>query len=463
MHRVRIENQILLAEDGELLSHVLQKNGMAMAHPCGGMGLCGKCMLLVDGKQELSCQYRILRDISVTLQTQADIHVPSDVDESRRHTENMCYALDLGSTTLALALVSLDEKRVVRVITRDNPQRAFGADIMSRISYCQTHPQSDLHAVTVAKIENMIAECGATKPLPLFVSGNTTMLHLLLNEDCRGIGTAPYTPVFLEATKAKGFLEGVSEIETLPSLHAFVGADLVAGLYHVGMPSPDKYRLLVDLGTNAEIVLFSRERVLCTSAAAGPCFEGAGIACGMSATSGAICSVRSDHGVLKYQTIGNAVPKGLCGTGLIDLVATLLDMGLIDQSGYLEDEAYPLTECVCLEAADVRALQLAKSAVCCAILSLMKAANITFDEIENLYLAGGFSAKIDLQSAAKIGLLPKELTQKAISVGNASLLGTVKYALERQSLSPFTQNASYIDLAATPEFSELFMKNMAFE
>lgn len=463
MHRVRIGDKAFLAEDGELLSRVLQKNGLAMAHVCGGVGLCGKCRLLVDGKEELSCQYAVRGDISVTLPKEDSIRSQSDIFQSLALTEHMCYALDIGTTTLALALVSLDEKKVVRVITRNNPQRAFGADIMSRISFCQTHEQTELHAPLVATIQEMIADLGISEPLSLFTSGNLTMLHLFLNEDCRGIGTAPYTPVFLEGKKIPSFIKGASEIHVLPSIHSFVGADIVAGMYRVGMPSGNKYRLLVDLGTNAEIALFSSKKVLCAAAAAGPCFEGAGIFCGMSATEGAICAVSLEKGLLKYETIGNDVPSGICGTGLIDIVAMLLKMGLIDQSGYLEDEVYPLTENVYLSAEDVRQLQLAKSAVCSAILALLRIATVSFDDIETLYLSGGFSGKINVQSAATIGLLPRELANKAVSVGNSSLLGTVKYAQERGDLSPFLRNASYIDLAQTPDFSELFIRNMMFE
>ncbi len=463
MHRVTIENQTYLAEDGELLSHVLQKNGLAMEHPCGGAGRCGKCLLFVDGKQELSCRYAIRGDISVTLPTGQRIESQSGATESLAYTENMCYALDIGTTTLALALVSLDEKKTVRVITRTNPQRAFGADIMSRISYCQTHPQTELHAALADTVEQMIAECGVPAPLPLFVSANVTMLHLFLNESCLGIGVAPYTPVFLEGRRAKSFLRGVSEIETLPSIHSFVGADLVAGMYHIGKPKSGKYNLLVDLGTNAETVLYSEDRAICTAAAAGPCFEGCGIACGMSASAGAISAAYLEDGKLTLKTIEDKAPVGICGTGLIDLVAVLLDEEIIDPSGYLEGEEYPLAEGVSLEAGDVRQLQLAKSAVYSAILSLCHEWNVSFEDIGTLYLAGGFSTKINVRNAARIGLLPTELTNKAVSVGNSSLLGTVKYAIERPDLAPLAESATYVDLSGTKHFGELFMNNILFE
>lgn len=464
VHRIQVENKTFFAEDGELLSAVLQKNRLAVAHPCGGTGRCGKCRLLVDGKEELSCQYKITRDITVTLKKDGAVASPSGLSESLVPTEHMCYVLDIGTTTLALALVSLDEKRVVRVITRNNPQSAFGTDIMSRIAYCQTHSGTELHRLLATAIEEMIRELGVTESLVLFTAGNTAMLHLFLNEDCRGIGVAPYTPVFLEGRRVRSFLRGVWEIETLPSIHAFVGADAVAGMYRIGRPTSDKYRLLVDLGTNAEILLFSRESLLCSAAAAGPCFEGGcGIVCGMSATEGAICEVTQKQGWLTYKTVGDKAPVGICGTGLIDLVALLLRMGILDQTGALEDEIYPLTKEVSLHASDIRQLQLAKAAVSAAILSLLRIAEISFEDIEALYLAGGFSAKINVQNATTIGLLPKELTERAVFIGNGSLSGTVKYALEREDLSPLLRNARYIDLAQTKEFGDLFLQNIMFE
>ncbi len=462
MYHIKIGDKLLLAEEGELLSRVLQRNGISMPHPCGGTGLCEKCKLLVNGKETLSCQYKIRHDVSVTLPNEEEITTNRATEESHSLTEHMCYVLDIGTTTLVLALVSQGEGKVIRTITKNNPQRAFGADIMSRISYCQAHSQAELHAVLVTAIKDMIVTLGVSQSLSLFVSGNVTMLHLFLNEDCLGLGTVPHTPIFLEGQKIKSFIEGVSEIELLPSIHTFVGADIVAGMYHVGMPQKGKYRLLVDLGTNAEIVLFSREKTLCTAAAAGPCFEGCGICCGMSATDGAICEVGLEGRKLLFKTVQNGEPKGICGTGLIDLVATLLNMGLIDKTGCLEDELYPLTENIYVDASDIRQLQLAKSAVCSAILSLIRMAGISFDDIETLYLSGGFSEKINVQNAATIGLLPKELAPKAVSVGNSSLLGTIKYAKEKDDLSPLLKNAHYIDLAQTPDFSKLFMQNMMF-
>ena len=461
MYKVKLRQKTLLAKDGELLSRVLQGHGIPFPHPCGGNGTCGKCTVLVDGKPELSCRYAVHSDISVILPTEQAIYAPSGATENGSPSDRMCYALDLGTTTLALALVSLDEEKIVRVVTANNPQRAYGADIMSRIAYCGDHAQNDLLACLVPIVEQMIQSLEIPNALPLYVAGNTTMLHLLFGEDCRSIGVAPYHSVFLEGRKTKDLFRGVSEVISLPGIHAFVGADVVAGMYHIGMPKQGKYRLLLDLGTNAEIVLYSEERALCTAAAAGPCFEGACIQNGMGALPGAICEAEFKNGALAYKTIDNKEAVGICGTGLVDLIAALVERGIIDETGALEDESYPITEQVSLYASDVRQFQLAKSAVYSAILALLHKEDIEFSDVDALYISGGFSAKINIERAAAVGLLPVELKDKCIAVGNSSLLGTVKYATEQGDLTPYTK-AKYIDLASDAEFTRLFVENMIF-
>ena len=245
----------------------------------------------------------------------------------------------------------------------------------------------------------------------------------------------------------------------MPNISAFVGADIVAGLNLVSAPMSGKHDLLIDLGTNAEVVLFSEKDALCTAAAAGPCFEGANISCGMSATAGAISAYGEDG----IKTIADAKPLGICGTGLVDVIAVLLERGEIDETGFMECESYTLSEGVTLEGGDVRQYQLAKSAVNSAILTLMKLKNVGFEDIGSMYISGGFSAKINIKNAVKTGLLPKELESKCVTLNNSSLLGAVKYAFEQNELSWLLDSTRYIDLSSDPDFSELFIENMMFE
>ena len=462
MHKIIVGNSTYYAAEGERLSDVLIRNGMSVEHPCGGRGVCGKCTVLVDGREELSCRYEVRSDITVTLPEKAEMESETGAKESGKETDNLCFALDIGTTTLALALVSLDEKNIVKVITGTNPQRRFGADVISRIDHCMKNGTDELTACLIDEINSMTAKLYPDSPLDMYVSANSTMLHTFFGVDCSSIGVAPYNAAFLGEKRENGQtlgLKNVSEIYSLPSVHSFVGADIVAGMNLVGLPKENKYSLLVDLGTNAEIVLFSRERALCTSAAAGPCFEGANITCGMSATPGAICAFSEDR---KVTTIGNEAPKGICGTGLIDIVAAFVADGTIDETGAIEDDEIKIADGVVLTGQDIRQLQLAKSAVYSAILSLMKLRNIDFESIETLYISGGFSAKLDLDSAVYIGLLPSELKEKCKVLNNSSLLGTVKFACEKNDLTPYLANATYIDLSADKNFTELFVDNMLF-
>ena len=458
---VTIDGKTYEAHEGERLSELLLRTGNAIPMPCAGRGTCGKCRVTVDGQPQLACRYRIGSAIDVVLPKPESI-----VSETGAQTDEAqigdVLALDIGTTTLALALVSRDTGRIVRVVTCANPQRAYGADVMSRIAWCMEHGVSALQRAVLGAVEEMSRELDARDVDTMYAAGNTTMLHLLFGADPSGMGAAPYTPIFLESKTVTGESLGLSHIQnvvSLPSAAAFVGADLTAGLHYIGLPPEGKYRLLLDLGTNAEIVLFSRTAAVCTAAAAGPCFEGANVSCGMSASAGAICAW-SPQG---YRTIGDAPAAGLCGTGLVDVIATLLDAGVIDGTGFMAREAYALAPGLALTQADVRQYQLAKAAVSAALQTLLRRQGAAFDEIDALYISGGFSTKINVANAVKTGLLPAELAEKCVAVGNSSLLGTVKYACERNDLSAYADRMQYVDLNADPAFSDLFIGNMTFE
>ena len=448
MVKITLEKKEYFVEKGTPLSAFLQQNGFAVSHPCGGKGTCGKCTVTVNGRQELSCRYLVEEDIAVELPQKEEIL--SLAQEGQGESIGF-LALDLGTTTLALAEVSAEGEPLAPK-TATNPQRRFGADVISRIEYAAKNGVEDLQTVL---LEELSALLQGREESALYVAGNTTMLHLLLGEDPSAMGVAPYTPVFLEEQRRKLPLP-VAEIITLPGVSAFVGADIVAGLLALEPPAEGKYNLLVDLGTNAEIVLYSEKEALCTAAAAGPCFEGVNITCGMSAVPGAI-AVYSEQG---YQTVGDRAPIGLCGTGLIDLIATLVRQEIIDETGYLEED-FTVAPGVRLTPGDVRNFQLAKAAVFAAILALMKQAGVGYEQIDRLWLAGGFSASVNRDNAAEVGLLPAALKDKVASAGNSSLRGAARYAAGA-ALPAFLQNARYVDLSADGIFAELFMENMEF-
>ncbi len=464
MFKVNVGENVLFAENGERLSDILIKNNMAVEHPCGGRGTCGKCKVIVDDREELSCKYEITSDITVILPENQEIESQIGAEITDIYTDNMCFVLDIGTTTLALALVSLDDCKIAKVITRTNPQRIYGSDVMTRIDYCHKNSVIGLQSILTDEINDMLEAFNTCTAFKMYVSGNTTMLHILYGVDPYSIGVSPYTPTFLESKKVQGkeLNINVGEVVSLPSISAFVGADLVAGMNCAGMPTTNNYNLLIDLGTNAEVVLYSGESVVCTSAAAGPCFEGTNITCGMSATDGAVSSFAIKDGVPQIETISKSGIKGICGTGLMDIVTELVKIGEIDETGFMENGEYHITKDVFLNQKDIRQFQLAKSAVYSAIITLMNVANVTFEQIENMYISGGFSAKINVDNACYVGLLPKELKGKCVAINNSSLLGTVKYACEQNDLTQYTMNAKYIDLSMNPNFMDLFVENMEF-
>lgn len=463
MHKVIIGSKVLFAKDGELLSDCLINAGIAVSHPCGMKGICKKCLVYVNGKAELSCRYKIQSDIEVKIpQTEKNETSASSTDCSAKNT---ALVLDLGTTTLAMALVDLDKKEVIKTITKTNPQKAFGADVISRIDYCIKHSVDKLHSVLKTTLNEMIDTLAPNGAKTLYAAGNTVMLHILFNVDCSSIGTAPYTPIFLDSKTADGKTLGLDKIKkvvSLANISSFVGADIVAGLNCIPSPEKGKYSLLIDLGTNAETVLYSGNSILCTAAAAGPCFEGANIECGTNARPGAISAFKLKGKIKEITTIDNMPPTGICATGLIDIMAELLKNNIIDGTGYMQEEKYYIDNSVYISQADIRQFQLAKSAVNSAVVTLMKLENISFADIDTVFISGGFSSQINISNAVLTGLIPKELENKCVSIENSSLKGAVKYAFENNDLTKFTKIAKYIDLSSNAVFSKLFIDNMIF-
>lgn len=469
MPQINVNGREYFADMGEVLSDVLIRLGLEKEHICGGKGICKKCLVEINGKKELSCKYIIDRDIEVIISGNERIEAETGIEIFGELTKNICLILDVGTTTLALAVVSLDNKSIIRVLTETNPQLSFGADVVSRIEYAAKNGADKLQSVLIDKINYMIEKSGVGTAAKMMVAGNATMLHLLFGANPSSMGRFPYTPVFTRSNAESGKnlgIKNVENIESLPSIAAFVGADIVAGMNFAGLPKSRKYNLLIDLGTNAEIALYSRSGGFCTSAAAGPCFEGANISCGMSAVNGAVCSFdfNIEDGIDRatIKTIGNAAPRGICGTGLVDIVSQLYKEQIIDETGFMECESFEIFKDVSINQKDIRQYQLAKSAVYSGILSLMDFAGATFDDIETMYISGGFAAKININNAIVTGLLPEELREKCVVLNNSSLLGTVKFAFENNDLSVYTKHMKYIDLADSPIFSELFIENMEF-
>ena len=449
-----------------LLSDLLRDKGIFVNHPCGGNGKCGKCIVKVNGENVLSCKYRVHSDITVEISETERILSSENIDEKISATEKMFIALDIGTTTVAGALCKKTDGKMLRNVVMPNPQRAYGADVISRISHCAEDGPDALHKAIISCINRIIGilsrDIKEENLNEIYVSGNTVMLHLLMNVDCSLIGVAPYTPAFLagkEFDAGKIGINGKFKVYTLPCIGSFAGADITAGINYIGMPQSEKYHLLADLGTNAEIVLWSRNEILCTSAAAGPCFEGANITNGMTGAKGAVCSYKTDG---TFDVIGNTEPEGICASGLIDIISVLLKKGIIDESGNMRCEKFEITEDVFITRDDIRQYQLAKSAVYSAMEILIKGAGIGFDDIDEFYVAGGFSKGINIENAVNTGLFSEKLKEKFNPVDNSSLKGTIAFAKSDKNLCFDIDKAKYVDLSTTSDFSDLFIENMMF-
>lgn len=463
MHKVTVNGKTLFCEDGAVLGDVINSSGEALHHPCGKKGICKKCTVSVNGKEELSCQYRIYSDIDVRFSDDVKIASDSGIELTGDSSSEQCFALDIGTTTVALALIDKKSGKAISVITEPNPQRSYGADVISRIEACKKYSVTALRDVLINKINTMLGSFPENKADEIYAAGNTVMLHILTGKSPVSMGTAPYSPVFLEEKILLGEktgLHGIKTVYTLPCISSFVGADIVAGLSCTEKPGKDKYCILVDLGTNAEIVLFSENEYICTSAAAGPCFEGVGIECGMNASEGAICEYNSAS---VYRTIENAPARGICATGLIDIIAVLLKNGIIDETGYMETKKFRITDDVFISDKDIRQFQNAKAAVCAGILTLIKISGISYESIGKVYISGGFAAEMNIDNAVITGIIPKKLKDKCLALRNTSLAGTIKYACGNRALTEITAKARYEDLSLNKDFAEIFIDNMLFQ
>jgi uncharacterized 2Fe-2S/4Fe-4S cluster protein (DUF4445 family) len=296
------------------------------------------------------------------------------------------------------------------------------------------------------------------------------MLHLFANTDPSAMGEVPFTPVFLEQKELRGAELALSadRVILLPSIAAYVGSDIVSGLAYLDVLREEKPGILIDIGTNGEMALFNRGQILCCSTAAGPAFEGAEISCGIGSVRGAVNKVEMKEGRLGFTTIGGAPVRGICGSGLIDAVAIMLDEEVIEESGAFAGDGsrgFTITGGVTLINRDVRQVQLAKSAIMSGITLLCKNAGLGLGEIEKVYIAGGLGFFIDKRNAVRIGLLPGEFLDKIEVSGNLSLKGAERSLGDPaflQRCGTIIAKSRFFELASDPLFMDVFTENMLF-
>jgi len=474
------------AESGSSLMEILRNSGLNIYAPCGGKGKCGKCMVTVSGEgNTMSCSFFPEKDIEIILpgkdianilvrQTEFLENIPFKSNDHFIGNNPYGVAADIGTTTVVLYFLNMLTGRIEKIASFLNPQSIYGADVISRITYCQENENglNDLRLVIINAINNELDQFSLIKGIRsasferIIVAGNTTMLHLLLGENPVSIALAPFIPKFTGMQVRKGDLSGLNinplaDVITLPCISAYVGADIVAGLAVI-KPLYRNY-LFIDIGTNGEMALVKGDWIFTCSTAAGPAFEGATLSCGMGAVNGAISSFISPE---EFSVIGNTEPVGICGSGIADIIAYLLDARLVDKTGVLK---LPFTlhkkNNIVVTQQDIREIQLAKSAIYSGIKVLMKSAGMDFRDIDALYLAGGFGNYINIRSAVRIGLLPSELQNKIFPVGNSAGMGALQFLKSDEfenRIERITGSSEYIELSDSDDFTIEFVMNMDF-
>ena len=468
------------------LSALLNEAGFAVAQPCGGRGTCGKCAVMVDGvvsvptaaeqrfKTRLACQVVLLGDAEVTLPNHLpmeQIQCGKQLDFQPKKPMEGRYgaAVDIGTTTIALQLYDLSSGSCIGAASMLNPQTSVAADVIGRIDAALHGKANALQKQVTNAITTLLAAAcsqgsvAVSDVASMVITGNTTMLYLLTGKDPSALSRAPFLAdcffgTEIDALNAKCYLPCC--------LHAFVGADTTCALLSSGMTKRSETALLCDIGTNGEMALWHQGRLYIASTAAGPAFEGAGISCGCASVLGAIDRVTVVNGNLHCHTIGNQPAVGICGSGLLDAVASLLDTERMDETGYLEEEEVALSENVTLTQADIRAVQLAKAATYAGIMSLLTAANCDINAVEKLYIAGGFGSHLDLRSAVRIGLIPAELASHVEVIGNAALDGAAMLLMDttnREQITAFERYTEHVRLDGNPDFADRYVEAMLFE
>jgi len=469
---------------GETLMSALLNHEHKIPTPCAGNGTCQKCAVNTSQGVVLACQTYVADGMEIYLQGTNEgamaINQSYETIRPLAHDRDNGHgiAIDIGTTTLAFELVNMATGEQVATHSAANSQRKLGADVITRIKQATQGAQAELNAYITEDIRTGIAQL-LKKPAILadavsFVSltGNTTMLHLLQNLPCDSLGVYPFTPVDIAIRRCQFsdvFGHGLdAQLLILPGISTFVGADITGGILCCNNPNGSSPSLLIDLGTNGEMALFTHEQVLVTSTAAGPAFEAGNISQGMASVPGAIAGVRysPENNVFIYETIENQPPIGICGTGVLDIAAELVRHNLADETGRLEDEAgVIIAEDVAFTQKDMREIQLAKSAVRTGIEILLEVSGYSHDDIAKVYLAGGFGHKLNLDSAVGIGLIPAQLISKVTAVGNTALGGAAHVLLcmaaETDAID-IANRAEEISLATHPKFNDLFMEHMMF-
>lgn len=429
---------------------------------------------------------------TVTIQGNEIIHFEED------DTSGEIYglAIDIGTTTVAVLLVDLNTGKTKAVEWAMNEQSKHGADVMSRIDFSikEKNGTETLQKIITGTLNKMIINLQKKTNIKnkhiykISVAGNTVMQHLLANISPVNLGSYPFRPVFLNnlSIKAKDINLDVNpeaQVLIIPGIGGFVGGDITSVIHMTGLHKKERLSLAVDLGTNGEIVLGSKDKIICGSTAMGPAFEGAQISCGMPAFEGALSGFFIENNDIKYKILGNKNPDGICGSGLVDIIAELLKNKIIDKSGKFnanhnfntkmteinKQPAFMIynsgRKSVYLSQKDVREFQLAKGAVRAGIEILLKQLNTNIENVEKIYIAGAFGNYLSKESLKTVGLFPEFPLEKIQFVGNTASMGAKAALLSgkaEEEMRKISARTEHVSFANDPDFQDIFTESMLF-
>ena len=486
----------------------LQQKGVVVDAPCGGRGKCKKCRMLMADEQgvsyRLACQTPVSDGLEVTVEHSREMSVSmgSQLERwpAKGEQDRYGFSIDVGTTTVVIRLHDLHTGTILGALGCSNPQLAFGADVISRISASDEEGLASMAALlgdALVKMAEKLLKNNAVDSqnvTHVVLVGNTTMELIGASINPTPIGASPFKAptLFGDVIDYDPFARaGIAGGKVLfaPCVAAYVGGDITAGLLASDMLRKKKLTLLLDLGTNGEMALGNEGGITCCATAAGPVFEGANIKYGMPAYPGAISKVAlTDAGAFECEVIGGGAGVGICGTGLFDIAAILIETGIVDETGRIVDEdeldrsrtrgierhlceedgqpAVRLTDRVLITQKDIRSLQLAKASVCAGVLTMMQTRDAAFGDIGELLIAGGFGEYLDLRAAAVVGIFPGELLERARSVGNTAIEGASALLVNsdaREEIKAVMRQCEYIELSTSATFNGLYVDQMMFE
>ena len=458
--------------------------------PCGGKGTCGSCKvkllrgeLKVDTIQKqkllhlkltenwrLACFCKAESDITLEISQFENIILADSTTFEFRPQTGFGIAVDLGTTTVVVQLVNLENGHVLDSVSDVNPQLKFGGDLISRIQSCLDGDFEELQNLIRSKIGETIHYIVKKHPVEvskIAIVGNTVMHHIFSGLPVNSLSFYPFHSSALglqtfTPEQLKWDLSGTAKIEFYPSIGSFVGSDILAGIAATKMAEHENYSVLIDLGTNGEIVVGNHNGIICASTAAGPAFEGAKISQGMRATTGAISSVDFENDELKTHVIGNVTAKGICGSGLIDVMAILLNREQIGMFGEINsgDDSVKITNQVSVTQQDIREFQLAKAAIAAGIQILLNQLKITYDDVDQVFIAGGFGNFLNIENVIRTGLIECE-ADKIVKLGNTALIGAKMFLFEDENfIQKILGKTNHINLEGDPNFQDIYIEKM---